>query len=275
MKWITLCSISARFMLVPLTFVFVQGIDDLWIAALIQGGTNFIAGLIGFYFIFNNNWVGGPIFSLERIRCSLRDGWHVFVSTSAISLYTTSTTVILGFLAGPVSVGYFNAANMIRGAVQSLLNPISQAIYPRISFLMDNNYSKAILLIRKSLMYLGVISLCASVFLILFSSLIVKYGVGDEYQASVSVLRWMAFLPFFISLSNVFGIQTMLTHNYKKQFSWILVVCGLSNLIIIFPLVYYFQQDGAAMSMLLTELCVTIIMYLFLRSKNIYLIRGK
>ncbi|MCE9950347.1 flippase [Hafnia paralvei] len=274
MKWISLCSISARFLLVPLTFIFVHSADDLWVAALIQGGTNFIAGLIGFVLIFKNKWVGAPILSFIRIKKSLKDGWHVFVSTSAISMYTTSTTVILGFLAGPIAVGYFNAANTIRNATQSLLNPISQALYPRINAIFSDDYAKAMKLVKSALRYFSGVSLISSLLLFVLAPWIIKYGVGEKYEASVSVLRWMAFLPFVISLSNIFGVQTMLTHNYKKEFSRILIICGVFNLIIIFPFVHFLKQDGAAISVLLTEIGVATMMYLFLRHKKIYLFKG-
>ncbi|WP_170982635.1 oligosaccharide flippase family protein, partial [Escherichia coli] len=58
--------------------------------------------------------------------------------------YTTTTVVVLGFICGPVSVGYFNAANTIRNAAQSLMKPIYQAVYPRINSLFEDNYAKII-----------------------------------------------------------------------------------------------------------------------------------
>lgn len=149
MKWITLCTISARLCVIPLTFIFVSSKADIWLAALIQGSVNFIAGCIGLFLILNRGWISGACFNLKRIKQSLIEGWHVFLSTSAISLYTISTTVILGFIAGPVAVGIFNAANTIRNAAQGLLSPITQAIYPRINSLFDNQYPLALALIKK------------------------------------------------------------------------------------------------------------------------------
>ena len=139
-------------------FVYVNSPDDIWIAALAQGATNLIAGLIGCLMIYSHGWVGKLTFSIKEIKECLYNGWHVFASTSAISLYTTSTVVILGFLSGTTAVGYFNAANTIRNAVQGLLNPITQAIYPRINYLYDNDYPKCISLIRKSLNGIGCLS---------------------------------------------------------------------------------------------------------------------
>ncbi|MFI3383754.1 flippase, partial [Escherichia albertii] len=271
MKWISLCTITARAMLIPLTFIFVKSPVDVWIAALIQGTVNLFAGCISLYIIKRNKWVGRVVFSAKDIKENLVDGWHVFISTSAISLYTTSTTVILGFVSGPIAVGYFNAANTIRNAAQGLLNPITQAIYPRINSLLDTNYSQALNLIKKSLRYIGALSLLGSSFLCLLAPYIISLTVGDKYLYSVDVLRWMAFLPFVLVLSNIFGVQTMLTHNYKKEFSYILVLSGVLNLSIIFPLVYKYSAIGAAISIFITESFVALAMYLFLQIKKIYI----
>ncbi|MBD4005361.1 oligosaccharide flippase family protein, partial [Xanthomonas citri pv. citri] len=84
-------------------------------------------------------------------------GFHVFISTSAISLYSTGIVIILGFISGPTSVGNFNAANTIRNALQGLLNPITQAIYPRISSTLVLNRVKGVILIKKSLTCLSLI----------------------------------------------------------------------------------------------------------------------
>lgn len=273
MKWITVTTISARCLVIPLTFIFVRTTEDIWIAALIQGSINLLAGVLGCILIKNRNWVGRIQFNPCLIKKNLADGWHVFVSTSAISLYTTSTTVILGFIAGPAAVGYFNVANTIRNAAQGLLNPITQAIYPRINSLFENNYEEALGLIKKTIRIVGGIAFIGSILLFVLAPWIIVIGVGHGYEQSVSVLRWMAFLPFIIVLSNVFGVQTMLTHNYKKQFSKILILSGLLNLIIIYPLVNVYSQNGAAISILITESLVTAMMYFFLRGKNIFLFK--
>lgn len=271
MKWITLCTISSRCIIIPLTFLLVHSKEDVWLAALIQGSVNLLAGIIGLALIIRQGWISGFHFNYFRVKKSLVDGWHVFVSTSAISLYTTSTTVILGFAAGPVAVGYFNVANTIRNAAQSLLNPITQAIYPRINSLFDSDYPQALLLIKKSIRFVGGIALVGSLSLLVLAPWVIKISVGIDYKEAIPVLRWMAFLPLIIVLSNIFGVQTMLTHNYKKQFSIILICSGLINLLIVFPLIFLYSQVGAAISLLITELLVTLLMYLFLRSKHINL----
>lgn len=53
-----------------------------------------------------------------------------------------------------------------------------------------------------------------------FTEHIVDIALGDNYRQSIIVLKIIAFLPFIIGLSNIFGIQTMLTLGYKKAFKY-------------------------------------------------------
>ncbi|EMG4210543.1 flippase [Salmonella enterica] len=273
MKWITICTLLAKLIIVPTTFIFVNNPNDIWVAAFIQSCSMMLSGLISVYIIMRKKWVSKIIFDYVYIRKCLSDGWHLFISTSAISLYTTSTTIILGAIAGPIAVGYYNTANTIRGAMQGLLNPIAQAIYPRISYLITEDYQSALFLIKRMLKYFCCIALLSSLSLFIYAAPIIKIVAGTGYDGAVTVLRWMSFIPFFVAMSNIFGVQTMLTHGYKKEFSFVLIISGVLNILLILPLVYFESQAGAAMALLLTEVFVTAMMYIFLRKKKIFLFK--
>lgn len=163
----------------------------------------------------------------------------------------------------------FNAANTIRNALQGLLNPITQAIYPRISSTLVLNRVKGVILIKKSLTCLSLIGGAFSLILLLGASILVKISIGPGYDNAVIVLMIISPLPFLISLSNVYGIQVMLTHNYKKEFSKILIAAGLLSLLLIFPLTTLFKEIGAAITLLATECLVTSLMLMFVRNNKL------
>ena len=269
MKWLTLSSILSRLAIIPLTFIFVNTKSDIAIAGFIQSSANLVAGIIALAIVVHEGWIGKVTLSLHNVRRSLADGFHVFISTSAISLYSTGIVIILGFISGPTSVGNFNAANTIRNALQGLLNPITQAIYPRISSTLVLNRVKGVILIKKSLTCLSLIGGAFSLILLLGASILVKISIGPGYDNAVIVLMIISPLPFLISLSNVYGIQVMLTHNYKKEFSKILIAAGLLSLLLIFPLTTLFKEIGAAITLLATECLVTSLMLMFVRNNKL------
>lgn len=267
---IAICSLLAKILIVPLTFLFIHTPEDVALAATIQGATTIMAGFLAIGFIRHANWITWKPPSVNGLIEQLHDGWHVFLSTAAISLYTVSTTVILGFLAGNASVGVFTAADKIRQATQGLVGPISQAVYPRINALMHQDQPAAFRMIRKLLQIQGIGTFIMSLLLMCFASQIVKIAYGQNQQEIVTVLRLLAPLPFIIGISNVLGIQTMLSLGLKLQFSRILLLSGMFNLLLIIPSCYFYGAAGAATTVLITECLVTCAMAQVLHVRKFY-----
>ncbi|MDX7814289.1 flippase [Aeromonas caviae] len=274
MGWIAISNITARLLAIPLIFIFVNKPEHAYVVALITSLTTIIAGCIGLYFVWRQRWVGWYKPALHDLSEMLHDGWHVFISTTAISLYTTSTTVILGFISGPIAVGYFVAADKLRQAVLGLIAPIFQALYPRVNVTMAKSREEGFLLIRNILKWQGVFTFLLSITMYITAPLMISLAYGDQYDAAVPVLLLMAWLPFVVGLSNVFGMQTLLVLGYKAIFSKILMMAGVINVILIFPLTYYNAEVGAATSVLLTEIIVTTIMLVVIIKKKIPLFKG-
>ncbi|MFQ1802258.1 flippase [Aeromonas veronii] len=274
MGWIAISNITARLLAIPLIFIFVNKPEHAYIAALITSLTTILAGYIGLYFVWRQKWVIWYRPTFSDVAEMLRDGWHVFISTAAISLYTTSTTVILGFISGPIAVGYFVAADKLRQAVQGLITPFFQALYPRVNATMAKSREEGFLLIRKILKWQGIFTFSLSIAIFLTAPLMISLAYGEQYDAAVPVLFLMAWLPFVVGLSNVFGMQTLLVLGYKAIFSKILMMAGVINVIFILPLTYYNAEVGAATSVLLTEIIVTIVMVVVIIKKKIPLFKG-
>lgn len=270
---IAIANIAAKLMAVPLIFIFVSSSSDAWLAGLINGITTIVAGVISLIAVKHFNWINWHKPTLGNIKREFSLGWHIFISTAAISLYTVSVTVILGIVAGPVAVGYYTAADKIRQAVQGVIAPISQALYPRINALMSSDKKIAFTTIRKLLVIQGAGTFILSFCLFFFSEKIIFLVYNPTYNDSVSVLKWLAWLPFVIGLSNVFGIQTLLVLGMNKVFSRILIVSGLLSLLLIFPLGSLFSQDGAAISTFITEVTVTSLMLLVIIKRKIPIFR--
>ncbi|KTA77580.1 hypothetical protein VO68_06605 [Aeromonas salmonicida] len=274
MGWIAISNITARLLAIPSIFIFVNKPEHAYVAALITSLTTVLAGCIGLYFVWRQKWVVWYKPVLADLSEMLRDGWHVFISTAAISLYTTSTTVILGFISGPIAVGYFVAADKLRQAVLGLITPFFQALYPRVNATMARSREEGFFLIRKILKWQSVFTFALSIAMFMTAPLMISLAYGEQYVAAVPVLSLMAWLPFVIGLSNVFGMQTLLVLGYKAIFSKILMMAGVINVILIFPFTYYNAEIGAATSVLLTEIIVTTIMLVVITKKKIPLFKG-
>ena len=256
MKYITILNISAKSAAVVAIFLFVHKPSDYLVAAGIQSGGFVLAGFLGLVFLQNIVRIRYAFPSWSSITMAATEGWHIFVSTAAISLYTNSNAFILGLVTNNVTVGYFCAADKISRAAQSLLSPVHQAIYPHISALSARSREMALGFTRRALGKIALFGLLISIPLFIFARPLVMLAFGSDYAASVTVLRWMAFLPFVTGVTNVFGMQVMLPFGMSRFVSKIAVCGGLADLAYIVPLVNAFHATGAAMSLFITEVLV-------------------
>ena len=261
----------ARALTIPLIFLCVNNSNDTWLAALIQSSGTVFSGLLACGLIWRQRLIGWVLPKWEDVHQALIDGWHIFMSTAAISLYTTINPVLLGMLTNNTVVGLFSATDKIRIACQSVISPLSTAVYPRVGALMATNRQAGLLLVRKLLLIQGGLTLFISLAMWSLAPWIVLVVMGQQFEAAVSVLRVMAPLPFLIGLSNVFGIQTMLPLGLKKSFSRIVVLSGIINISLILVLAPVWGAEGAAAAILITESLVTVAMVLVLRSANIHI----
>ena len=104
----------------------------------------------------------------------------------------------------------------------------------------------------------------------MFSEHIVLLVVGDEYFKSILVLKILSILPFVIFVSNLAGVQIMLNLNYVKKYLYIYIYAGMFSILLTLILVPLYYEIGTAITVVATELLVSIMMIKFL-SKQIIL----
>lgn len=252
-------------------FIFVKSPKDIYVAAGLQASGHLIAGILGFTLALTKLQLKIRFTGINQIKQHLSNGWPIFISTASISLYTNSNIVLLGFLCNEHQVGFYAAADKIIKAVQGFISPVSQAIYPHVNQLASESKEKAINFLKKTLKLYGSFSFLFSISLFLLSAPIVRFVLGIDFVASISLLKWMSPLPFIIAISNVLGIQAMLSFGLNKEFSRSIVYSSFLNLILVIPLTIWLQAEGAAISLLITELFVAICMWRKLTKNKINL----
>jgi PST family polysaccharide transporter len=272
MKYITYLNIFAKTIFTIAIFIFVKQKSDFYIVPLLNSIGFVVAGILSLWIIKKDFNISFSFQNIKTLKYYLIDGWDVFISNIAISLYTVSTTFILGLFTNNTIVGYYAAADKIINAFKGLVGPISQTLYPYISKKVKHSKEDGLLFIRKVTKYIGAFTGLISIFIFIFAEFIVNLLLGSEYQNSIIILRIMSILPFLIGLSNIFGIQTMVTFGRKKAFSKILITGSILNLILSFILVPLYKHYGSAISVVTVEFFITIAMFIYLQKNGLKII---
>ena len=250
-----------------LIFICVKQKEDYWMVPLFNSLGFIFSGFFAVYYVRYKLQIRFKNQPSQILKNHLINGWHVFFSSISISLYTISSVFILGLLTNNTFVGYFSAAEKIIQAVKGLYVPISQAMYPYLSKMLHHNKTKGLNLIKKFTTYTGSVMFWMCFFIFMMSEDIVKFILGQQYLASIPLLKIMSFLPLLALLSNIFGVQIMLNFGLKKIFSLILSLAAILSIILSLLLVPKLNATGTAINILIVEIFVTVTMGIFLYIK--------
>lgn len=273
MRYISIVNGAARLLAAAAIFIFVRHPQDALLALAIQSGGLLLSGVVGTLVVFLHFHVRLVRPSLQEMRTALVEGWHLFVSTAAVSLYTNTNVFLVGALAGNIEAGYFSAAEKIMRALNGLIGPISQAIFPHVNTLVQRSRASALQFARKTLAYMVPITLFPCLAILLLAGPVVVLCFGHGASGTIPVMRWISMLPVIIAISNVLGVQTMVPFGLDKQFSRILILAGLLNVILAVPLIRLYGAEGAGVSVLITETLVTLTMAIYLERHGLSIFR--
>jgi len=255
-----------------LIFVIIKNENDFVKLAGLNTAAQFVIGFTGLLIVLNKLQIKYIFPKISLLKLQIKNGWNLFLSTVWINLYTTSNVFILGLFAPATVVGYFAAADKIRMAFQGILSPMSQSVFPYVNNLLNESYERFISFNKKLFKIALLVGTIISIILFLFAEPLVNIVLGRDYQSSILVLRIIAWLPVVIFLSNVFGIQTMLPMNKHKSFAIILFFAAMINLVLSFILVPKYFEIGTAISVLATEIFVTIAFFVFIKKNKILIV---
>jgi PST family polysaccharide transporter len=264
MKYITYLNIVTKVFFTACIFIFVKEQADYLLVPFLTAMGFIVTGVWSLFLAKKKFNVHFKIQKKTQLKIQLADGWHVFFSTLAVSLYTISSTFLLGLLTNYSVVGYFAAADKIVQAARGLYTPVSQAIFPLIGKKIHEDKQAGLAFIYKTTLIAGSTMLIISLLLLLFAQQIVNLLLGPLYQQSVLLLQILSFLPFAITLSNIFGIQTMLNLGYERELSFFFVITAISGIVLSMLLTPSFQAIGVSIAMLIVEVLISILLGSFL-----------
>ena len=258
MQGIAICTTIAKCISLLLIFLLVKTSDDMNMAVISQSSGMFVSGILACIFIKKQKLAKLTKVSMQEIYLVLSNGFDLFVSNITISFYTTLNILIIGYFGGPALAGYFSAADKIRTAAQGLMSPVQQAMFPRVSSLInDGKTLKEILnLYGKKFMAFGL--------LISFSMAAIGYPISlyyysAEYRVSSMILLMMSPLPFIVSIGVVYGQWWLIPNNLTKIVRKTYLAVSLMHIIVSVILMHITPTYGVTISVIITEIIVSAI----------------
>jgi polysaccharide transporter, PST family len=257
MKYITIYTLIARLLFVALVFAFIRDRSDNRFFILYMGVGSLVAGLLSILKAIRQFKlpVVRPMWS--DIIHELKEGWTVMLSNISINTFLSINVFILRLFTNDLVAGYYSVAEKIFLATRQIPVMFSQVIYPPLCQLVQKGKASTRSFFRSVYVPFLLLVLLASALLFSFSSFIILFFLGHENGTAVLLLRLFCLGPVIVCL-HIPASQLLMAFNQKKNYLRVLTAGAVINVICNLLLVQLWGPVGTAISLLLTELFITV-----------------
>jgi polysaccharide transporter, PST family len=231
--------------------IFVRSPADDWLVLVCQGVGPLITTAIGFWTMYKTVTFRLP--ARSDLVVAFRHGWSMFVYRVGTSLCSTANVFVLGLFAPVHIVGYYASAEKIASAVLGLLNPVQEALFPRLSSLARHEPSSASRLACIGALVMAAGGVVLGSVLFLFAPTIITILTGPQFAEAVPALRILALLLPLGALVNSVGLQWLLPFGRDGVVNAIILTTAAIDLALGVALAPRFGHIGMAVAAVVAE----------------------
>lgn len=188
-----------------------------------------------------------------------------FFMSCAVTVYSNTDIVMLGFMKDNRLVGIYNASAKVKAVLVFFTGALWTAALPRSAMLWKNkNMGSFRELAEKSLRMIPLVSLPLAVFFIFFSEPCIQVIAGTAYMDAVVPMRILLLVVIPIGISNIIGGQLLIPIGqekllFKAEMSGVLINVAANAL-----LIPRYDVAGAAVATLVSETVVTVVAVIYI-----------
>ncbi|MCT3395875.1 flippase [Lentilactobacillus hilgardii] len=252
-SYITVRSILFKVISIILLFLLVKkSTDYYWYAGITvfaSVGSNILN------YVHLRKFVRLKLTSKVNWRKHLRPILIIFASQLAVSIYVYSDNTILGLLKNDYAVGIYSISVKIYTIAQGLLTSVLAVTIPRLAMLYGKSlFKKYNNLLNNLINTLLVLSIPATIGLMMLSKDIVIIIANEKYLPSVTSLQIISFAILFSILSWIFSECILIPAKRENYVLRNTVITACFNVLINLLFIPLWTYNGTALSTVLSEL---------------------
>ena len=224
--------------------------------------------LLSFIMVFQKT---RPCFTDLELKKHLKPLFYIFGATLAASIYTVLDTVLLGFLSNDQAVGLYTASVKLIKITIPIITSMGVILIPAISknFARDQ-LSEIRQLLEKSFNFTVFLSVPVCFGLAILAPEFINVFSGNKFMKGTTSMQILSFLPLLIGFGHFFCFQILMPFGRNKEIFFSMLAGVFTCLILNFTLVPYFQEIGASIANVFTELVVTLSYFFYLRKYYVH-----
>lgn len=247
-----------------LLVIFVRGKEDyLWYAAIT------VIGIAGNYFLnvaFSRKFVKITFKNLNLSR-HLKPIVFLVVVNLAIEIYSLVDVTMLKWMSTDENVAFYSYGSKVYKILLQIINSVTYVIVPRLSILYKSEkYDEFNALLSKTLKVILLLSIPMIIGIWFTADFLMTFIYGNEYIASANVLKILCIILLFSPIGYLLGSRTLLTTGHENKMIIAVGTGSMVNVVLNAILIFKFEEVGAAIASVISELVVMVI-YILMGSK--------
>ena len=234
---------------------------------IIYGIGYLISGSISLYIIFYKHKIKFQLQSFRSLKFYFKNSVSLFISNISANLYSSTNKIIIGSFLGLGEVAYYDIAEKITTLLKLPQVIINQTVFPKISKEKNIEFIKRVF---NSSIFLNILLIF---FVILFSKNIITILGGASMLPAAVVVNILILTLFLSTLSNVFGIQILISFGYNRVFNNVILTSSLFYFFLLFTiwLISSFTIINISISTVATEMFMGSYMFYYTKKYKIWL----
>lgn len=267
--YITLRTLVFQILSLCLLFILVKSPDDYyryaWITVISNVGANI------FNLVHSRKYIKLKIIKKIDFKKHITPIMTIFASNIAVIIYVNSDTSMIGFLCGDnadYNLGLYSTSVKVYTILKTLVSALTMVALPRLStYIYNNDTDKYNKTIEKIFNYLLLFLIPIVVGLNVVAKPIIYIVGGEKYLPAVTALHILSFSLLFSVLATYFTNAILIPSNMEKGVLKSTIISATLNFILNLFFIPRFYQNGAALTTLISEMVVCIMLYYYAKSK--------
>lgn len=246
-------------------FLFVSSEEHYVVYALISVLATSLSGILN---VVNSKKYVKLKFTVIDLHPHVKSLFTFYLITLVINVYLNLDRTLLGFLDTKISVAYLSRASLVANAASTMAVSVANVAMPRASYYLKNDIKKYEKLIKKVPELMMFLTIPTSFGIFYLSDDIMLLLGGEEFLPAGNLLKIIAFVTIFSSLSTFLQQQVIVPSNNEKFGLIGSIFAAISSLVSNLILIPIFSYLGAGIAQLISQFIAMYSRYYYLKKKG-------
>ena len=261
--YITIRYVGVRILALILIFFMIKEPQDYYIYAailvLIVCGSN----IFNLYFLVKEIDFSSFTINELNLKQHFKPLLTIFIAAISVNIYLQLDNFMISSVSGDLYLGYYSVANKLIRFVITFITIVGMVLLPRLSKLYSEDRVLYMQYLRSAFYFILNLALPSTIVFFVFAKNITMLFAGSQFEPAIITMQILSPLCIIVGIAYFLGYLVLYTQGSEKVYTRAVIISAVFSLLSNLIAIKYYQQNGAAVVAVLSELFAILIMMYF------------